>query len=173
MEHFPGNMQIESLLQTNVFVFTLNLMNLELICVHTLLIGTNSEKVPIRDYRSFLFHIVWGNSMCGSCFDCSERLECLETKARFWTHHYNLLRKKHLYESILLAFTNIMKRAWWTDPTSSYGQAVFGGVVSFCVQTWCIKRKGPVFVAIFKPLGIGIAAIMGVIFLGDTLYIGR
>ncbi|RVW52770.1 WAT1-related protein [Vitis vinifera] len=51
--------------------------------------------------------------------------------------------------------------------------AVFGGVVSFGVQTWCIKRKGPVFVAIFKPLGIGIAAIMGVIFLGDTLYIGR
>lgn len=50
--------------------------------------------------------------------------------------------------------------------------AVFGGVVSFGVQTWCIKRKGPVFVAIFKPLGIGIAAIMGVIFLGDTLYIG-
>ena len=45
--------------------------------------------------------------------------------------------------------------------------------MSFGVQTWCIKRKGPVFVAIFKPLGIGIAAIMGVIFLGDTLYIGR
>ncbi|XP_057950712.1 WAT1-related protein At5g40240-like [Malania oleifera] len=49
---------------------------------------------------------------------------------------------------------------------------VFGSVTSFCVQTWCIHKKGPVFVAMFQPLGVAIAALMGVIFLGDTLYIG-
>ncbi|KAM2036199.1 hypothetical protein TB2_038933 [Malus domestica] len=50
--------------------------------------------------------------------------------------------------------------------------AVFGSVVTFSTQTWCIRKKGPVFVAMFKPLGIAIAALMGAIFLGDTLYTG-
>ncbi|CBI15067.3 unnamed protein product, partial [Vitis vinifera] len=46
------------------------------------------------------------------------------------------------------------------------------GVVAFFVQNWCIRRKGPVFASMFKPLGMGIAAIIGVIFLGETLHIG-
>ncbi|KAJ9677679.1 hypothetical protein PVL29_022579 [Vitis rotundifolia] len=50
--------------------------------------------------------------------------------------------------------------------------AIIGGVVEFFVPNWCIRRKGPVFVSMFKPLGMGIAAIMGVIFLGETLHIG-
>ncbi|KAJ0105854.1 hypothetical protein Patl1_17991 [Pistacia atlantica] len=50
--------------------------------------------------------------------------------------------------------------------------AVFGNVVTYGVVAWCIRRKGPVFVAMFKPVGISIAAFMGAIFLGDTLHIG-
>ncbi|XP_037494390.1 WAT1-related protein At5g40240 isoform X2 [Jatropha curcas] len=50
--------------------------------------------------------------------------------------------------------------------------AVFGSVVTSCIVTWCIQKKGPVFVAMFKPLGIAIAAFLGVIFLGDTLHVG-
>lgn len=38
--------------------------------------------------------------------------------------------------------------------------------------TWCMKMKGPHFVAMFHPLGIIIAAIIGVVFLGDDLYLG-
>ena len=52
-------------------------------------------------------------------------------------------------------------------------QAVFGSAVTYSVLTWCIDKKGPVFVVMFKPLGIAIAAFMSTIFLGDTLYIGR
>ncbi|GLT70535.1 hypothetical protein SLA2020_426090 [Shorea laevis] len=50
--------------------------------------------------------------------------------------------------------------------------AFIGSVVTVGVSAWCIHRKGPVFVAMFKPLGIAIAAYMGFIFLGDTLYLG-
>ncbi|XP_044486236.1 WAT1-related protein At3g28050-like isoform X2 [Mangifera indica] len=50
--------------------------------------------------------------------------------------------------------------------------AVFGNLVICGVTAWCIRRKGPVFVAMFKPVGISIAAFMGAIFLGDTLHIG-
>lgn len=52
-------------------------------------------------------------------------------------------------------------------------QAIFGSVITFSTLTWCIQKKGPVFVAMFKPLGIAIAALMGAIFLGDTLHVGR
>jgi drug/metabolite transporter (DMT)-like permease len=52
-------------------------------------------------------------------------------------------------------------------------QAIFGTVVSFSVLTWCIDRKGPLFVTMFKPVGIAIAAFMSVAFLGETLHIGR
>ncbi|CAL0324678.1 unnamed protein product [Lupinus luteus] len=39
--------------------------------------------------------------------------------------------------------------------------------------TWVLRIKGPVYVAMFKPLSIVIAVTLGVIFLGDTLHLGR
>ncbi|MBA0653526.1 hypothetical protein Goklo_020691 [Gossypium klotzschianum] len=50
--------------------------------------------------------------------------------------------------------------------------ALFGNVVTISVQAWCIWRKGPVFVATFKPLSIFVAtfyivSFLGFIFLGD------
>ncbi|XP_051121007.1 WAT1-related protein At4g15540-like isoform X3 [Andrographis paniculata] len=40
------------------------------------------------------------------------------------------------------------------------------------LHAWGLRVKGPVYVAMFKPLSIAIAAILGVIFLGDNLYLG-
>ncbi|KAI3843885.1 hypothetical protein MKX03_036981 [Papaver bracteatum] len=48
----------------------------------------------------------------------------------------------------------------------------FKGVVTPSLQTWCLHKKSSVFVAMFTPVGIAVAAIMGVIFLGDTLHLG-
>ncbi|KAJ6411713.1 hypothetical protein OIU84_008317 [Salix udensis] len=50
--------------------------------------------------------------------------------------------------------------------------AVVGGAVTFGVVAWCIHKKGPFFVAMFKPVGIAAAAFLGVSFLGDTLHVG-
>ncbi|KAI3670664.1 hypothetical protein L1987_87748 [Smallanthus sonchifolius] len=50
--------------------------------------------------------------------------------------------------------------------------ALFGGCFQIAIGSWCVKMKGPLFVAIFQPLGIVIAAILGVLFLGDGLYLG-
>lgn len=41
------------------------------------------------------------------------------------------------------------------------------------VYTWAFRKKGPVYVAMFNPLGMVIALGMGVIFLGEGLYLGR
>lgn len=45
------------------------------------------------------------------------------------------------------------------------------GVIN-TVQTWACGKKGPLFVAMFKPLQMIIAVIMGVSFLHDILHIG-
>ncbi|CAL8093477.1 unnamed protein product [Prunus armeniaca] len=50
---------------------------------------------------------------------------------------------------------------------------VFGSAFQVGVSTWCLHRTGPVFVAMFKPLGIVITVFVGVTFLGDTFYLGR
>ncbi|PQQ03954.1 WAT1-related protein [Prunus yedoensis var. nudiflora] len=49
---------------------------------------------------------------------------------------------------------------------------VFGSAFQVGVSTWCLHRTGPVFVAMFKPLGIVITVFVGVTFLGDTFYLG-
>ncbi|XP_047975215.1 WAT1-related protein At3g28050-like [Salvia hispanica] len=49
---------------------------------------------------------------------------------------------------------------------------VFGSAFQVSVAAWCLHKKGPLFVAMFHPLGIVISAVLGVIFLGDILYLG-
>ncbi|KAL6182398.1 hypothetical protein ACLB2K_043820 [Fragaria x ananassa] len=78
--------------------------------------------------------------------------------------------------TILSLFFERNPSAWTLKPdielVSIFYSAICGGVVTFSVQTWCIKEKGPVFVAMFKPLGIAIAAMLGAIFLGEELHVG-
>ncbi|KAB1200306.1 hypothetical protein CJ030_MR0G007656 [Morella rubra] len=50
--------------------------------------------------------------------------------------------------------------------------ALFGVAIRSVAHTWACHKKGPVYVSSFKPLGIVIASVMGVSFLGDTLFLG-
>ncbi|XP_057948962.1 WAT1-related protein At3g28050-like [Malania oleifera] len=50
--------------------------------------------------------------------------------------------------------------------------AVFGSVFQLGVSTWCLHRTGPLFVAMFKPIGIVVAVAIGIMFLGDGFYLG-
>ncbi|GAB2216118.1 hypothetical protein Droror1_Dr00023886 [Drosera rotundifolia] len=65
---------------------------------------------------------------------------------------------------------------WRLKPDISMAAIVYAGLVgSFlgnAVHAWVMRRKGPVYVAMFKPVSIIVAAAMGVIFLGDTLHLG-
>ncbi|KAJ0454835.1 putative EamA domain-containing protein [Helianthus annuus] len=66
--------------------------------------------------------------------------------------------------------------AWVLLSKTGMIAVVFGGVFSVVFRstaiTWCLEKKGPVFVAMFSPLSIVIAVIMGVTFLGDSLHLG-
>ncbi|KAI3824017.1 hypothetical protein L1987_05464 [Smallanthus sonchifolius] len=66
--------------------------------------------------------------------------------------------------------------AWVLQPGTGMIAVVWGAVFSVVFRniaiTWCLEKKGPVFVAMFSPLSIVIAVIMGVTFLGDSLHLG-
>ncbi|CAI9277056.1 unnamed protein product [Lactuca saligna] len=65
---------------------------------------------------------------------------------------------------------------WVMQPGIAMVAVVLGAVFNTAFRSsaviWCLKKKGPVFVAMFTPLSIVIATIMGVTFLGDSLYLG-
>ncbi|KAG2316331.1 hypothetical protein Bca4012_067226 [Brassica carinata] len=66
--------------------------------------------------------------------------------------------------------------AWTIKPNIALVSIVcsgfFGSCINNTIHTWALRIKGPLFVAMFKPLSIAIAVAMGVIFLHDSLYIG-
>ncbi|XP_011655971.1 WAT1-related protein At3g28050 isoform X2 [Cucumis sativus] len=71
------------------------------------------------------------------------------------------------------AFTAIIERnpiVWQLQP--DIGMAIFGSVVHIGVHIWCLERKGPVYVAMFKPLGMVTAIPLVVIFLHESLHLG-
>ncbi|XP_042493826.1 WAT1-related protein At5g40230-like [Macadamia integrifolia] len=66
--------------------------------------------------------------------------------------------------------------AWKLKPDLALITIVYSAILGFgfCVGTitWALHQKGPLYVAMFRPLGIVIAVVMGVLFLGDTFYLG-
>ncbi|KAJ9709043.1 hypothetical protein PVL29_000834 [Vitis rotundifolia] len=66
--------------------------------------------------------------------------------------------------------------AWRLKPDIELIAIVYSAVLVVGLRsvacTWVMRRKGPFFAAMFKPVGIIIAVVMGVTFLGDTLYLG-
>ncbi|TXG51402.1 hypothetical protein EZV62_023926 [Acer yangbiense] len=55
--------------------------------------------------------------------------------------------------------------------TILYAGIVASGIV-FSLQTWCIHKGGPVFVAVFQPMQTLLVAVMASLILGDQLYSG-
>lgn len=49
---------------------------------------------------------------------------------------------------------------------------MFGTVFQVSVIMWCLKRRGPLFASMFHPLGVIIAIVMGIVFLGEPFYLG-
>ncbi|XP_031101056.1 WAT1-related protein At3g28050-like [Ipomoea triloba] len=65
--------------------------------------------------------------------------------------------------------------AWKIYPDITLFAVLFSGCTTafrFYVMIWCIWKEGPLFVSMFKPLGILVSAVVGVIWFSDTLYLG-
>ncbi|KAL9313710.1 hypothetical protein ACSQ67_019162 [Phaseolus vulgaris] len=66
--------------------------------------------------------------------------------------------------------------AWSLEPKLRLLAVLYSGVMGSAFQvgiiSWCLHKTGPVFVSMFKPLGIVISVVLGVLFLGDAFYLG-
>ncbi|XP_050874495.1 WAT1-related protein At4g30420 [Lathyrus oleraceus] len=49
---------------------------------------------------------------------------------------------------------------------------IMGSAVAFCLQAWCIKKRGPLFSAMFSPLVTLIVTVLAALFLHEELYTG-
>ncbi|XP_021912323.1 WAT1-related protein At3g28050-like [Carica papaya] len=78
--------------------------------------------------------------------------------------------------AIVGVFTERDSSAWRIRPHIALASVICSGLFGSCmnntVHAWALNLKGPVYVAMFKPLSIVIAVVMGVMFLGDTLHLG-
>ncbi|KVI02515.1 Drug/metabolite transporter [Cynara cardunculus var. scolymus] len=84
-----------------------------------------------------------------------------------------------VYGGLILVISGICGASWNVLQTATAREypdrltiAVYSVAIRGVAATWCLEKKGPVFVAMFSPLSIVIAVIMGVTFLGDSLYLG-
>ncbi|KAL3843566.1 hypothetical protein ACJIZ3_000969 [Penstemon smallii] len=66
--------------------------------------------------------------------------------------------------------------AWSLSPSIRIVSSVYAGIVcsalAFCLMSWCIQRKGPLYVSVFSPLLLVIVAILSWALLEEKLYVG-
>ncbi|KAL7184423.1 hypothetical protein ACSBR2_026558 [Camellia fascicularis] len=66
--------------------------------------------------------------------------------------------------------------AWSLTPGIRAISSIYGGIVctaaAFCLMSWCIQRKGPLYVSVFNPLLLIIVAILSWGLLEEKLYVG-
>ncbi|KAL7003180.1 hypothetical protein U1Q18_004338 [Sarracenia purpurea var. burkii] len=66
--------------------------------------------------------------------------------------------------------------AWSLTPSIRALSSLYAGTVStalaFCLMSWCIQRKGPLYVSVFSPLLLVVVAALSWALLQEKLYIG-
>ncbi|KAL6655547.1 hypothetical protein ACP70R_006373 [Stipagrostis hirtigluma subsp. patula] len=80
-------------------------------------------------------------------------------------------------QSAVLAFFVLPDRsAWRINSLFELSCYIFAGAVgssvNFCLQTWCISVRGPLYTAMFMPLSTVITTVLAIIFLNEELHIG-
>ncbi|PWA71890.1 eamA domain, WAT1-related protein [Artemisia annua] len=58
------------------------------------------------------------------------------------------------------------------EVVNTFDESAVYSAIRNTALTWCLEKKGPVFVAMFAPVQIVFAVILGVTFLGDSLHLG-
>ncbi|CAI8594941.1 unnamed protein product [Vicia faba] len=77
---------------------------------------------------------------------------------------------------IIAIFTENDFEKWKIKSLEELSTILYAGIVAsgvmLSLQTWCIQKGGPVFVAVFQPLQTFLVVLMAALILGDQLYSG-
>ncbi|KAK1268372.1 WAT1-related protein [Acorus gramineus] len=81
-----------------------------------------------------------------------------------------------LQTGVVALFLEPDPKAWILSSPNQILCCIYAGIVgsgiSFYVQAWCISQRGPLFSAMFNPLGTVIVTILAVLLLHEELYLG-
>ncbi|XP_059316562.1 WAT1-related protein At3g28050-like isoform X2 [Lycium ferocissimum] len=67
---------------------------------------------------------------------------------------------------VILACESLSTSLWYII------QGIIGIAFRSCMTTWCLKKTDPLFVSMFKPLGVVFAVVIGTFCFKDVFYIG-
>lgn len=56
---------------------------------------------------------------------------------------------------------------------ASTSQGLVGSGLAFALMSWCLQKRGPLFVSMFSPLLLVVVAVLGWAILDEKLYVGR
>ncbi|XP_028753142.1 WAT1-related protein At1g25270-like [Neltuma alba] len=124
---------------------------------------------------------IWGCMLAFvACLSYSLWLIVQAKMTRRFAWHYSstaLMSIMGLFQSFIFAFCverdwNQWKLAWDLKLLTAAYTGVISSGVAFSLVAWCVKKKGPVFVAIFNPLMLALTVLAGSLLLDETLYIG-
>ncbi|TYG45110.1 hypothetical protein ES288_D11G149100v1 [Gossypium darwinii] len=105
------------------------------------------QAITLKKYPTQVSLAAWMNGIGGA--QSAVFAVCLQHKASAW--------------SIKMFSVN-----FWSITYSGICSAVF-----VCLQIWCMKEKGPVFVAMFNSLQTVMVVVLAYLVLGERLYTGR
>ncbi|KAF3771528.1 WAT1-related protein [Nymphaea thermarum] len=88
-------------------------------------------------------------------------------RSSFWLQQWQLLGSSWALGAILLFASAFAWSVWLTY------QGLTCSAFAFFIQSWCIKRKGPVFSSAFNPLATVMVAILQTVCLHESLHLGR
>ncbi|MBA0728479.1 hypothetical protein Golax_001375 [Gossypium laxum] len=78
--------------------------------------------------------------------------------------------------TIIGIFSDPKPSAWSLSSSMRLIAALYSGIicnaVAFCVMSWCIQKRGPLYVSVFSPLLLVIVAILSWALLREKLYVG-
>ncbi|XP_039051682.1 WAT1-related protein At1g09380-like [Hibiscus syriacus] len=78
--------------------------------------------------------------------------------------------------TIIGIFSEHKPSAWSLSSPMRLIAALYAGIicnaVAFCVMSWCIQIRGPLYVSVFSPLLLVIVAILSWVLLREKLYVG-
>lgn len=81
-----------------------------------------------------------------------------------------------LQSALVTLFLEPDLNAWKINSLLQLGSAVYAGVmgsaVIYCLQAWCISRRGPLFSAMFTPVFTIICTVLAAILLHEEIYVG-
>ncbi|KAA3486352.1 WAT1-related protein [Gossypium australe] len=78
--------------------------------------------------------------------------------------------------TIIGIFSDPKPSAWSLSSSMRLIASLYAGIicnaVAFCVMSWCIQKRGPLYVSVFSPLLLVIVAILSWALLREKLYVG-